>query len=130
MSQETEDRLKSWNAEDAFPLDDMHVHMRDFGRWYWEDAATEGRRIYNLMFNENVENDSPVDAVFQGVAAQAAHGVFAAVAAALGVSPEAVKMAMEPWYDDQDNHPNSISHKGLVEDIQECQTLLDSQAAG
>lgn len=130
MSKETEDRLKSWDSESAVPLDDMTVHMNDFGRWSWYDIAEEGRRISNLMFDEDVESDSPADAVIHGVAVQAAKGVFAAVAAALGVSAQAFEMAMEPWYEDQDDHPKPMSPEKLVEEVKKCQAWLDGQAAG
>ena len=120
MSEQTEAKLRNWARDDAVTDDDMHRHMRDFGRWDWCEIADEGRRIYGVMFGEEVESGSAVDAIIGGVSAQAADGAWAAVAAALGVDAEDVRMAVADWYEKQDATPPPVSPDRFMELIAEA----------
>lgn len=98
MSKETEHALKNFDAEDAFSQDDLHHHFEEFAARDWCSIADEGLRIWNLMFEEGIESESPKDAVFNAIAAKASSGAFESVAAALGVDARALEAAVEPWY--------------------------------
>ena len=97
MSAETEKNLIDWANEDRDPVDDCHRHFRDFGAWDWTEVAFEGRRVWGLMFDNEIEEFSAMDAVIGGVAAQASYGAFCAVAAALGVHADDVMIAASYW---------------------------------
>lgn len=104
--------LKTWRlsiddkrSEDGYfhdPADDIHAHFMAGKLRDWCEVAEEARRIYNLMFadteDEFVEDDAPLDGVWSGAAAQAAHGVWAAVADALGLNKEILESTLEDWY--------------------------------
>lgn len=107
MSAQTEKALLDWENEERYVSDDLHIHFTEFGRWDWPEIADEARRIYNFMLNEDVEEDSLIDGLFAAVAAQAAQGVFEAVAAAIGVNAEALQYVVAMWYERQDAPPQS-----------------------
>ena len=105
--------LKTWRlslADDARPedgrwhdpADDIHSHFTATSLRDWCEVSDEARRIYNLMFadieEEIVEEYSPHAGVWAGAAAQAAHGVWTAVADALGLDKSILESALEDWY--------------------------------
>jgi hypothetical protein len=94
--------------------DTLYSHFTDFGRWDWCEIVDETRRVWNLMFDQTVEPDSPMDAVWAAAAAQASRGTLTAVAAALGVEPFALERALSPWLDHQDSHPPPITAERLL----------------
>lgn len=131
MSTETEAALLDWENESRLVEDDIHVHMADFGRWHWSEVADEGRRLCALMFDEEFDKDSPKDSILQGVAAQSAHGVFAAVAAALGVAAEDLEYAIHVEYlDRQDDVPRPIGADALMRVIEEGRKFHERLALG
>lgn len=89
--------------------DALHTHFTDFQRWDWCEIADETRRIWNLMFKEGVEPDSPMDAVWTAAVAQAFDGGIAAVAAALGLDQYALRDIVAPWAEHQDALPPPIT---------------------
>ncbi|MFA5186965.1 MAG: hypothetical protein WC551_10835 [Patescibacteria group bacterium] len=119
MSDATESRLLDWENPNTETLCDAHFHMKDFGRWDWVDVSDEGVRIWNLMFDDNIESLSAADSVFSAIAAQSAEGAFNAVAAALGVDPEALKLVAACWYENQDDLPPPVSAEKFMEMVAE-----------
>lgn len=105
--------LLAWEDDDRDPTNDVHNHFEAFGRWDWIEVAEEGIAIWNVMFDEQVEQDSAMGAVFYGVAAQGAHGAWATVAAALGVDPEHLRIACYD-FEFQDDLPPPIGGEALV----------------
>ena len=114
----TEYFLRTWRLsndpreEDGFyhdPADDIHTHFESTNLRDWCDIGNEARRIYNLMFafaeEYVVEDGSPLDGVWTGAAAQAAHGVWAAVADALGLNKRVLESVLEDWYFINDSVP-------------------------
>ena len=103
MSKVTETLVLLWENQDSDLLSDSLVlHFKNHDRWFWRDVAEEGLRVYNMMFEENAEKCSPLDSLITNVAASAADGVFAAIAAAMGVRSSDLECAVSRWYDDQD----------------------------
>lgn len=96
------DEARSEDGHRHDPADDIHSHFAASSLRDWCDVADEARRIYNLMFadieEENVEDGSPIDGVWTGAAAQAAHGVWSAVADALGLDKNILEATLEDWY--------------------------------
>ena len=122
MSKETERKLIDWENND--PEDDIHWHFKSFGRWHWCHISDEGRRVWNMMFPVILEEGSPADAVFCGIAAQASHGAFAAIAAALGVDREALEIAVSEWYGKDKNPPAAVKPDELMTLIEESRKWL------
>ena len=50
------------------------------------------------MFNDELEEGSPFDAIISGVAAQAADSVWRTVAEALGLNKDVLQSTLEPWH--------------------------------
>ena len=98
----TEKDLAEWATNDRDTGNDLHVYFEDtFGRWDWLEVYEEGVRIGNLMFDEEVEIESPRADIMAAVAAQSAQGAFAFVAACLGVDADDLMFAaMECSQDD------------------------------
>jgi hypothetical protein len=103
VSKVTETLVLLWEDQDSDLLSDgLVLHFKNHDRWFWRDIAAEGLHVYNMMFEENAEKHSPLDSLLSSVAAAAAHGVFSAIAAAIGVKSSDVECAVSRWYDDQD----------------------------
>lgn len=128
MSKETEEALRDWQNIDRDPADDLHRHFGEYGRWDWCEISDEARRVWNLMFPDNeVHENSPIDGVLGAVAAQASHGAFAAVAAALGVNTDALELAVSYWYEGQDEPPKPITPEELLHRCVESKAWLNSR---
>ncbi|MDH4216465.1 MAG: hypothetical protein OEV26_04425 [Gallionella sp.] len=110
-----EQNLVEWKTNDRDIGDDLHRYFEDeFGRWDWCEIYEEGIRIGNLMFEENVEKFSPRAGLLAAVAAQAARGAVAQIAACLGVERQALEHAIAEWSEDQDSLPPPISAEKLL----------------
>ena len=110
-----EQNLVEWETNDRDTGDDLHRYFDDeFVRWDWCEIYREGIRVGNLMFEENVEDYSPRADLLAAIAAAAADGVLAHIAACLGVGKEALQLAIAEWSEDQDNLPPSISAEKLL----------------
>jgi hypothetical protein len=103
VSKVTESLVSLWETQDPDLLfDGLALHFKNHGRWYWRDVADEGLRVCNMMFAADAEKHSPLDSLITNIAAAAAEGVFAAIAAAVGVKSSELECAVSRWYDDQD----------------------------
>lgn len=99
--------------------DDLHRYMDLWGRWNWTEVAAEGRRLWNAMFKEEIEYNSPRDGLIAAVAAQAADGVFAAFAAMLDLEKNDLMDLVLPWYQYQDRRPEPVSPDVLADYIRD-----------
>jgi hypothetical protein len=94
-----EQRILKWDDPDdtSDTCDLIHRHFEDsaakFSDWY--DVSGEGRRLYGLMFKEQVEDSSPLDGLLAGIAAAAYCLAVSQVARQLGVDEHAVHCALE-----------------------------------
>lgn len=107
--------------------DDLHKYMNLWDRWNWTDVATEGRRLWNAMFADEIEYRSAKDGLIAAVAAQGADGVWAAVAAMLGVDKNELMDLAFPWYHDQDRRPEPIAADQLGDYIRDAQADVDPE---
>lgn len=92
-----EKRLLEWDSDQNYTPDDIHRHFESLAERLneWPAVAREGLRIWNMMFNDSVEEDSAVDAVLAGIAAAADECALRQVASRIGVSVYAVRLAIE-----------------------------------
>lgn len=111
--------------------DDMYNHFTQMDRWDWCEISDEGKRIYGLMFDVIVHDDSPVNDLISAVAAQASHGAIAAVAACLGVPADTLRHTVASWSENQDNPPPPVaSIDAFAALIEENQKWLDDFKSG
>jgi hypothetical protein len=117
MTKETEQKLINWENldDDEDVCDLLHKHFSEYNQWDWCEISDEARRIYNLMFDENCENNSPLDGIWTAAAALAEKGAYAAIAAAIGIDTMALKLAVAPWYENQDDLPKPVSIEKFIE---------------
>lgn len=96
---EHEAYILRWQQQDVDEADRLHAHFSTLEKsghlkdcW---DVADEGRRIWNLMFSDNIEERSAADSVFASIAASAYDLALRHVARRLGVSAFAVRCALD-----------------------------------
>jgi hypothetical protein len=96
-----EKRLRNWAGDDSQDdCDLLHglFRMREQNFSEWMEVADEGRRVWNLMFSDDVEESSPVDGVFGAIAASAYNLALSKVANEMGLSVRAVESALDPCF--------------------------------
>ena len=92
------EELINWTDEDADDTGNLlHRYFETTKLRHWCDVAAGGREAYALMFEEEVEAFSPLDAIIGGVAAQAAQGVWDAVADAFGLEAKYVELTLSHY---------------------------------
>jgi hypothetical protein len=94
-----EKNLLDWENEDRDIFDDLFTYFeKEFGRHDCWDIADEGRRLWNLMFDECIEQQSVKDGLFKAITAHAEDCAFANVADVLGVDVNDLQCAVEEWH--------------------------------
>lgn len=100
--QELKNRMANW-ADDDYEEDLgdlLHVYFEATKMRDWVDIANEARDLWKFLFKEEVEMYSPIDELLSAVAAQAAEGIYAAVASALDLNPKYLRYVIAPWEED------------------------------
>lgn len=96
---DTEKRILQWAREnnDSDTCNDIHVHFNELAEKFdeWPAVAAEGLRLWNMMFEDDVEEFSAIDGVIAGVSAAAYDLAIRQVAKQLGVSRRALMCALE-----------------------------------
>ena len=89
------EEVKNWADEKADDTNNlMHRYFEAAQLRHWCEIANEAQHVYELMFNQELEEYSPLDALISGVAAQSADGVWHAVAEAFGLEKEYVHLTL------------------------------------
>jgi len=127
MSKKIEEALRNWDNADSDLEDDLYRYfINEFNRWDWADIANEARRVWQLMFDEEIEDDSPVSYIFCAIAASAYNGAMASVAAAIGVDQDGLELAASHWYENQDALPPPVTtRRGLLALIKKVKKEID-----
>jgi len=121
----TKESLADWQNT-AYYDNDLHLYFEDtYGRWNWTEIYREGVSVCNLMFDYEIEEDSPLESVFAAVAAQAAYGAFSAVAQAIGTDRHYLMGAIEDYYENKDESLPALGYDGLRSAIEEEQKMSD-----
>jgi len=110
----TDKELRDWENRGLW-ADDFHKHFAGFDRWDWIDVSRESIRVYNVMFDEEIEEFSPLEGIIEATAAQAQSGAFSMMAAAIGVNAQDLRSAIFEYSEDQDNLPPPISIEKLMD---------------
>lgn len=107
----------------------LYEHFEAYNRWNWCEIADETRRIWNLLFDTDVENESPMDFVWAAAIAQAYYGGVHAAAACLGLDKYGFQHAIAPWAEHQDALPPPITAEELVRRCEEYVIARNQRAA-
>lgn len=121
MSEKTENILKNWEEDSSYDYV-IYEHMEETNVTYWCDVVFEGHHVWELMFDEKIEHNSPIDAVLSGVAAQAARGVEIAIARMFGLKDlRAIGCVLAPYYepDYDEEKPEPITYEEFIKQYDE-----------
>lgn len=110
------EELKNWEADDSDDTGNLlHRYFNATPLRYWCEIANEARVVHEIMFNDELEDGSPLDAIISGVAAQAADGVWRTVADALGLNRHVLESALESWnIKDSQEYPPPLTAEGFL----------------
>jgi len=115
----TDTEIFNWALSEDSTEDDFHQHFETFGRWNWCDVAEESRRIRSVIAVEPLHTNYAIDAVLSATAAQASFGAYAAMAAALGVDSDDLRITVAQWSERQNNPPPPVTAERLMEMVKE-----------
>ena len=80
--------------------DALHVYFEMAAPRHWCAVRDEARRFAARLYEpEDFEEDSPIDGLLGAAAAQAADGVWQAVAEAFGLNKEYVELVLAHWHE-------------------------------
>jgi len=86
--------------------DAMHVYFEKSGARHWCAVRDEARRIAVCLYEpEDFEEHSPIDSLLAAAAAQAADGVWQAVAEAFGLDKKYVNLVLAHWHEREQGEP-------------------------
>lgn len=106
--------------------DDLHCHFENKDQWDWTEIRHEWLRLNNLMFDEDVQLNSPREDLACAAICQGYNGAIAAVAAALGVDSKTLGMAVSEWAEGKakGDVPAAIGFDGLKKGCEEREEEL------
>lgn len=86
--------------------DALHVYFEKAGPRYWCAVRDEARRVATRLYEpEDFEEYSPMDSLLTATAAQAADGVWQAVAEAFGLNKDCVECVLAQWHEREPGEP-------------------------
>ena len=82
-----EQEIANWDREDVDLGDAVHKHFKELASQMhdWIDVAAEGRRLWDVAFQEPMEEYSAIDDMLNGVAAAAWHAAIGRIASELNI---------------------------------------------
>ena len=119
--------ILNWEASDKDTGNELHIHFDNVGRWDWCEVADEGKRVYGAMFGDEVEDGSVIAGVISAVAAQASHGAYMAMAAALGLPAHSLRIAVATWSEKQDDLPPAVTFEELRAEIEHMERVHNGE---
>lgn len=124
--------LAQWeHNDDVYLEDDVHAYFDEvFTDTDWCDIAEEGRQLYNLLFGENIEKGSPIDSVITGVSAAASEGAYSEIAAVLGFSGSALRLAVEIEWQFPEGCTSLQKAEMLIKEIEEREKWISDLKSG
>jgi hypothetical protein len=87
--------IKEWKTEEYGAEDALMDHFEKTKLRNWYDITKEVRRVWKAMFDEIIEQGSPIDDVIAAACAQSAHGIIAAAAEMMSVKEEDLWTAVD-----------------------------------
>ena len=99
--------------------DDAHVYFEQWGRWDWCDIAQEATHLIGLAIGGEVEEESQISNIVSAAVAHAHASAYAAMAAALGIDADDLRITIANWSEQQDKLPPPVSIGRLMEMVEE-----------
>ena len=119
--------LESYNNDVS---DELHKHFEDVhARWDWCEIGDEACRMYTEATGITIDDFSFLYGLFNAVAAQAAHGAYAATSAALGLDARELRIATADWYENKDTPPSPVTFTKLKQIMAKRTKEEDAEAA-
>ena len=84
-------------------------HFDEFDRWDDTEIADEASRVYRIIFQEDIEDDSPFTEFIRLIASAASSGVFSAFAYALDIDKAQLQIALSKFQEFRDSLPPPVS---------------------
>lgn len=112
MSETTERAFEGWQTEGL--CGESHDHFMESDIWDWYGIAREGRRLFYKMRTGGSIDATLSDEIISGVAAQAAHGAYASVAAMMGLDTKTLQLMASEWYENKDDLPPSLGRHAAI----------------
>lgn len=123
----TDDEIEGVFAEtyERDVSDELFRHFEEtHARWDWCEIGDEAVRVHTLATDEPVDDFSFLYGMYNAVAAQAAEGAFAAVAATLGLDAKQLSTVVATWYENKDELPPPISYRTLIRRMEKVAEFL------
>lgn len=98
-----EEEFKNWENDDSDIGYQIYEYMDTQGTGMWCDSVCHGQNLWKLMFDEEIEDESPIDVVLTGVAYHAAKSVEESVARMFGLKAEIVALVLAEYVEYPDN---------------------------
>jgi len=98
-----EEEFKNWEDDDSDIGYQIYEYMDLQGTGIWCDSVEHGRNLWNLMFDEEIEDESPIDVVLTGVAYHAAKSIEESVARMFGLKADLVGLVLAEYVEYIDN---------------------------
>ena len=120
----TDEELKNWDNADAHVCDDLWEHFAKQGGRTCGQTSTEALRVFNVMFNSNLDPFSNLSDLFKATANHANNLAHERIGAALGIDGDALAWALSPWTGDQYPLPGPVTFDRLLELVEEAKVRI------
>lgn len=127
----TDAELRDWRNEDRDIQDDLFRHFIAFASSseHWVEVSEEVLRVWNVMFDEEVEESSTIDAVLSAAVFAGHKLAILQICRALGLYHEAVEMTLERFGEEGELR-SPVSAAEFIELHDEDKNRLEEILAG
>ena len=98
-----EEEFKNWKDDDSDIGYQIYEYMDIQGTGMWCDSVEHGRDLWKLMFDEEIEDESPIDVVLTGIAYHSAKSMEESVARMFGLKESSVALVLAEYVENPDN---------------------------
>lgn len=92
--------IDNWASDEHLYLGDAIHHMYECTRPRdWVEVKDDALDLWQRMFKEEIEDESPIYSIIAGACAASAAGVWDTVAEAFGLNTRYVELALASWYE-------------------------------
>jgi len=98
-----EEEFKNWEDDTSDIGYQIYEYMSMQETGTWCDSISHGKNLWKLMFDEEIEPDSPIEVVFTGIAYHAAKSVEESVARMFGLEESSVGLVLAEYIEEPTN---------------------------
>lgn len=106
-----ENVIKNIGEEDYDIEDILNQHFDDADLWYARDIIEEVRKVFKLMFQKDLEKDSPLDYLISAAVYAGEEGILRALFCATGTNKKEqnnIRMNLSYWFERRKGYPKKI----------------------